>query len=231
MIFSLDGRLSVCADLVRPNTKLVDVGTDHAYLPIRLAVDKKIASAIASDIRQKPLAAGLENIRKYGCEDIVSVRLCSGLDGISPDEADDIVMAGMGGELIVKILENAPWVKSAEKRLILQPMTKAHVIRSYLYENGFSILSETPCTAAGKYYTVICSEYTGEQIDYSESDLYIGKLNNNNINARKYIHYILKKLKNQRLGLAHSNSDTVAIDRVIEDIQQKFGDDYNDNNS
>ena len=107
-LFSLDGRLSVCASLVRNGARLADVGTDHAYLPIWLAKNGKIISAVASDNRKKPLAAGMENIERYGCSEIVSTRLCAGLDDISPDEADDIVIAGMGGEMIAGILENAP---------------------------------------------------------------------------------------------------------------------------
>ena len=71
-LFSLDGRLSVCAELVRQGAKLADVGTDHAYLPVWLAKNGLISSAVASDIREKPLMSGAENIEKYGCGDIVS---------------------------------------------------------------------------------------------------------------------------------------------------------------
>ena len=228
MIFSLDGRLSVCAEFVRPNTRLADVGTDHAYLPIWLAVNGRIRSAVASDIRQKPLASGLENIQKYGCGDIVSVRLCSGLDAILPDEADDIVMAGMGGELIVKLINNAPWLKNPEKRLILQPMTRANIVREYLFENGFEILGETPCTAAGKIYTVICCEYTGKKVDHTVSDTYIGMLNSSNELACEYMKVILNKLKYKRNGLLHTGEDISVIDQIICEIQENFGGEDND---
>ncbi len=223
MNFSLDGRLSVCAALVRSGTKLADVGTDHAYLPIWLALNGRIASAVASDIRQKPLDSGLENIRKYGCENIISVRLCSGLDDIHSEEADDIVMAGMGGELIAKLIDNAPWIKSNDKRLILQPMTKAHILREYLFENGFDIISETPCTASGKYYTVICSEYTGKRKSYTLSDIYIGGLKSNAEYVDRYMSGILSKLKKQRNGILHNDGNSAEIDKVIEQIKETFG--------
>ena len=74
-LFSLDGRLSVCASYVRRGTRLADVGTDHAYLPVWLAKNGLISSAVASDIREKPLMAGGENIRKYGVENSVTTRL------------------------------------------------------------------------------------------------------------------------------------------------------------
>ncbi len=222
-LFSLDGRLSVCASYVRKGTSLADVGTDHAYLPIWLAKNGLISSAVASDIRIKPLKAGEENIKKYGVEDIVKTRLCGGLDEVEPEEADDIVIAGMGGEMIVKIIDNASWLKNSEKRLILQPMTKMHELRSYLCENGFEIKSETPCTHGGKYYTVICAEYSGETMSFSPSFAYIGKLENNSEYAREYMRSVLSKLHKKRDGTAVSGGDTGEMDAVIKEIREKFG--------
>ncbi len=220
-LFSLDGRLSVCAKLVRQGAKLADVGTDHAYLPVWLAKNGLISSAIASDIREKPLMSGADNIEKYGCGDIVSTRLCSGLDGVSEDEADDIVMAGMGGELIAKLIENAPWLKNADKRLILQPMTKAHSLREYLCENGFTILSETPCTHGGKYYTVIHAMYTGTITGHPISYYYTGELDVSDL-SREYIAQIRRKLVKKRNGALASGENAAPLDEVIRFIDEKF---------
>ena len=227
-LFSLDGRLSVCAGLVRQGARLADVGTDHAYLPVWLAKNGVISSAVASDVREKPLASGAENIERYDCADIVSTRLCNGLDGISANEADDIVMAGMGGELICDIIGRAPWLKDPEKRLILQPMTKAHTLRQYLSENGFELLSETPCAHGGKSYTVIHAAYTGNAFTPSMPFCYIGKLENDGSLARDYVQNILSKLVKKRRGVSLGGGDTTPYDEVIAEIKNRFGVDIHD---
>ena len=128
--FSIDERLSLCASFVRPGTRLADIGTDHGYLPIRLSLDGKIESAVAADIRVKPLKSAESNIQKYGVTNIKTV-LSDGLQNISPEDAYDIVIAGMGGELIAAIIENTPWICEGNRRLILQPMTRADSLRSF----------------------------------------------------------------------------------------------------
>ena len=228
MLFSLDGRLSVCASLVRQGAKIADVGTDHAYLPVWLALNGRISSAVASDIREKPLQSGAENVEKYGCGDIVKTRLSNGLDEISADEADDIVIAGMGGELIADIISRAPWLKDKSKRLILQPMTKAHTLREYLCKAGFEIESETPCAHAGKFYTVMLAGYRGDATQKPPVYYYAGKLENNGELARGYIRGVLSKLLKKRGGTAVCGGDTSLLDEVISELEQRFGVDKND---
>lgn len=221
-LFSLDGRLSVCAGLVRHGAKVADVGTDHAYLPVWLAKNGRIASAVASDIRPKPLAAGQENIDRYGCGDIVKTRLCGGLDKVLPEEADDIVIAGMGGELMAQIIDAASWLRDPAKRLILQPMTKAHSLREYLCRGGFGIISETPCTHAGKYYTVIHAEFTGRGGAREPFYYYTGELMNDCDEAREYVRSVLRKLYKKRGGTAAAGGDTAQLDGIIADILERF---------
>ena len=228
-MFTLDGRLAVCASLVRDGAKLADVGTDHAYLPVWLAKNRRITSAVASDIRQKPLRSGAENIDKYGCTDIVTPRLSDGLDAVKPEEADDIVMAGMGAELICSIIERAQWLKDKEKRLILQPMTKAHLLRKYLLENGFEIISETPCTHGGKNYTVILARYCANTAKAESSFYYLGKLDPDFPLSREYMKGVLSKLYKKRNGISVTGKDTSELDSVIAEIIKLYGDDINDN--
>lgn len=219
----VDGRLRVCAGLVRVGAKLADIGTDHAYLPVWLAMNGKISSAVACDVREKPLASGAENIEKYGCGAIVKTRLSDGLDEVTPDDADDIVIAGMGAELIVDILSRADWVRSPDKRLILQPMTKAFVLRKWLCDEGFEILREIPCTHAGKYYTVIHARFDGEKRDRETYYYYCGELDEGDPLSIKYMSTIMRRLKNERRGSAAENKDTAAIDSVIGELDKKFG--------
>ena len=104
----LSPRLALIAGWVPPGAKLADVGTDHAYLPVWLTLHGRVVSAIASDLRKGPLERARATGRTYGAEGI-DFRLGDGLAFIRPDEADTIVIAGMGGENIAQILAGAPW--------------------------------------------------------------------------------------------------------------------------
>ena len=123
--FSLGPRLGLCASFVRPGCRLADIGADHAHLSVWLACRSAVRSAIAADVREGPLSAARRTIARCGVESLVSARLSDGLRAIRPEEADDIVIAGMGGELIARIVGEAPWLCTPERHLILQPMTSA----------------------------------------------------------------------------------------------------------
>lgn len=229
-LFELDERLFTCAELIRTDTTVADIGTDHAYLPVWLAKKGKIKSAIAADIRPLPLKSGRENIDKYGCGDKVFTRLSDGLDEIACDEADDIVMAGMGAELICNIIDRTPWLKNPQKHLVLQPMTRAHVLRKYLVENGFDILKEKACVHSGKSYTVMLAVYSGDTQNYDIPFYYIGKLSNNDQAAKEFMYQVLKKLMYKLKGQIHDNVDSCELETVIAAIKKEFGVEINDNN-
>lgn len=146
-------RLDAIADLVPAGCCLADIGTDHGYLPIKLLREGRIKSAVASDLRPGPLSAARNNVERSG---VTGIRfcLCDGLEGISPEEADTIVIAGMGGETIVRILENAPWVRR-EKTLLLQPMTKPEILRKALEEMELRIQRERLVLDSGRIYSVL----------------------------------------------------------------------------
>ena len=110
-LFQLDGRLAKCAAMLR-GVPFADIGTDHAYLPVYLAVRGEIPAAIAADLREGPLESAKRTIARFHVESIVTARLSDGLAAIQPQEAEDIVIAGMGGELIAQILSKAPWLKA-----------------------------------------------------------------------------------------------------------------------
>lgn len=157
----LNERLSTAVQFVREGSRLADVGTDHGYLPISLILEGRIAFAIAADINRGPLDKADENIHKYALDGKIKTVLCDGLRRIDKDEVDDVAIFGMGGELIVKILDEAPWLKDAAKRLILQPMTHPEKLRKYLADNGYRIIGEALSFDRGKIYQTICAEYDG----------------------------------------------------------------------
>ena len=157
----LNERLLTAVQFVREGSRLADVGTDHGYLPISLILEGRIPFAIAADINRGPLDKADENIHKYALDGKIKTVLCDGLRSIDKDEVDDVAIFGMGGELIVKILDEAPWLKDPAKRLILQPMTHPEKLRKYLADNGYRIIGEALSFDRGKIYQTICAEYDG----------------------------------------------------------------------
>jgi len=131
-LFKLDPRLGTIAALVPEGAVLYDVGTDHARLPVWLAVNGKIARAVASDAAEKPLTVARRNVERFGVQDRVEVCLWDGVPPQAREDADCIVIAGMGGETIVSILEAADWLRERDIPLILQPMTRREVLRDWL---------------------------------------------------------------------------------------------------
>lgn len=199
-ILKSDGRLSLCADMVRRGSRLADIGTDHGYLPIELCLSGRIPSALACDINPLPLRSAEENIARFGLSDRIKTRLSDGLAEVASEEADDIVIAGMGGELIRDILSAAPWVKDGSKRLILQPMTRHAELTKWLYENGFEITRQDAAFDEGKYYTAFTAIYTGEIQSCDLLTSIIGALDTKNELARGFLHRSLNDLENRRKG-------------------------------
>lgn len=141
-LFELSPRLRSVADLVPNDARFADIGTDHAYLPVWLILNGVIDRAIAADLRPGPLGRARQTAEHYGVSHSLSFRLCDGLAGIEPEEADTITIAGMGGETIAEILSAASWTAAGERRLILQPMTAHPELRAWLYSHSFYIERE-----------------------------------------------------------------------------------------
>lgn len=174
----LDARLMSAAPFVRGGV-LADIGTDHAYLPIRLLQDGLISSAVASDINKGPLEHAEKTVREYGMDERVSLVLTDGLCGIEKYNPRDIIIFGMGGELIASIIDAAPWVRNPDIRLILQPMTRRAELREYLLRKGHNIIDEVMSGADGRIYQTVCTEYDGifRRGEYSTAELMLGRYN------------------------------------------------------
>lgn len=155
-----DLRLTYIAELVRQGSRVADIGTDHAHLPVFLVQTGRCVSAIATDIRQGPLQNAQTNVEAAGLSTAITIRGGDGLQPVDPAEVDDIVIAGMGGETIAAILQAASWVQNQRYRLVLQPMSRAEDLRKYLLTNGFEILSERSLCEGGHLYTIMAVAYT-----------------------------------------------------------------------
>lgn len=167
----LSPRLQLLADWVKPGARLADVGTDHAYLPVWLRLHGRVVSAIACDLREGPLARARETGRTWGADGI-DYRLGSGLDIVSPGEADTIVIAGMGGENIAAILAKAPWTAEGGHTLLLQPQTRAEILRAFLADHGYAIRREALVEDRGTLYPVM--EAAGGEMALTLGQLYGG---------------------------------------------------------
>ena len=169
-------RLQAAADMVRENAVVADVGTDHAYLPIYLCATGRAARAVASDVNEGPISRARENIRAWGLSDRIDTLLCDGLCGLAPYAPTDVLILGMGGELIIRILTDSPFPKEGARRLILQPMTHPEVVRAYLGREGYAIVDER-LIKEDKIYQILCAEYTGEREEYTALEALVGKKN------------------------------------------------------
>lgn len=148
----LSQRLSSVASMVSAGNCLADVGTDHGYVPIYLYENNVIPHAIAMDVNKGPLERARLHIAESGMKEAIETRLSDGLAALQPGEADSILIAGMGGPLILRILSAHPEVTASAKELILQPQSEIPEVRIWLYEHGYEITKEHMVFEEGKYY-------------------------------------------------------------------------------
>ena len=151
----LSGRMRAVAGLVRVCGVLADVGTDHGYVPIALVAERKVRCAIAMDIKEGPLSRARKNIADSRMEDRIKTRLSDGVSALAAGEADSILIAGMGGRLVVHILASGAAVCRSAEELILQPQSDLRRVREYLRQNGYRIAEEDMVWEDGKYYPML----------------------------------------------------------------------------
>ena len=217
-MITLDERLSAVAALVRPGSRLADIGTDHAYLPVHLVQTGVCPAAIASDIGAGPLDAARHTVTIAGLTSEIALRLGDGLSTITAEEIDDIAIAGMGGETIAAILEAVRWVKDSRLRLILQPMTRAEDLRRWLLQNGFSVIEEHLIIDGRHLYPVLAAEYTAAAPCEDDLLIYGGFFTPEE--GRPYRRMMAEHLRRKASGLAHGGDTLTAqkLDRLSEQL-------------
>lgn len=223
-LFQLGPRLALCAGLVRGGRPLCDVGTDHAYLPIWLLKSGRIFQATASDVNPGPLEAAAGNAKRYHVEDQLTLRLSDGLREIAPEEAEDIVIAGMGGELILRIIGETPWLRDPDRRLVLQPMSSVQELRMGLKELGFEVVEEQAVEDGGKVYTAFSAGYIGKTPETDGLYPYLGKLEPGTTAAEKYAEKVLRSLRGRLEGAQRGRGEDSPeeLRAVIEKIETRY---------
>ena len=179
----ISNRLMTAAALVTQGYTLADVGTDHGYIPIYLLQQKKIPAAIAMDINEGPLERAKKHIALYGLQAYIQTRLSDGVAALKPGEVEAVLIAGMGGGLVMHILKDGEKVCQSAKELILQPQSEIEHVREFLREKEYTILAEDMVYEDGKFYPMMKVQYQGENENAQKasevlklSDLYGGLL-------------------------------------------------------
>ena len=209
---NLDKRLSAAAELVPHGARLADIGSDHAYLPISLCLDGKIEYALASDINEGPVASAIANIHANGLDGKISAVRADGLAASRDFAPDCISVLGMGGELIVSILDAADWIRDERITLVLQPMTHPEILSKYLAENGFYIKDEIIVKdkdRTDRIYRIICAGFDGKLREISEAEAYVGRINleRGDADTVEYVKKILRTLRVRIDGKRASGND------------------------
>lgn len=194
-MLSLSPRLSAVASLVRNGAAFADIGCDHGFLTVHLLTEGRVRSAIAADIHEGPLSRCRELIKRCSLQHKAECVLCDGLEKVSPDKAEDIAICGMGGEMIVHILESCEWVKDRDKHFIFNPMTHPEILREYLCLNGFEINSDIIVRESSYFYNVFDAYYTGEIKEHPRRYYFLGKIND--FSQREYFEHLLAFLRNK----------------------------------
>lgn len=165
----LSKRLLAVAGLVTPGSKVADIGTDHAFLPIYLIEHGITESVIAMDVREGPLSAAKKHVAESGLSSYISTRQSDGVLALRKDEADSVVIAGMGGGLVIKILTEGREILAGVKELILQPQSEVEKVRHFLYDSGYHITKEAMIFEDGKYYPMMRAVSGRDETAYPES--------------------------------------------------------------
>lgn len=170
----LSTRLAAIASFVPKGSHVIDVGTDHAYIPIFLIQTARALTCLATDINEGPLEKAQKNLAMHHIQNVELMRT-NGVEGIDPNKGDILMISGMGGYLIIDILKKGETLVRNMKRLILQPQQDVGEVRKYLHQIGFHIVDEAFVKDEGKYYTIIVAEPGSEENYEKEYEYLYGK--------------------------------------------------------
>ncbi len=218
---NLSERLSLIARFVKSGSSVCDVGTDHGYLPAFLSVSGRCKNIVATDIKQKPLKNAEDNLKRLGVDN-VQLLLCDGLEKVTRDMADTVIIAGMGGEVISGIIDRADFLRDDTVTLILQPMTAAVDLRKYLAAGGFTVEREEAVAENGKVYSVMQARFNRQPYDIDDLQTVIGKLLPDTDASREYIskqYRIATKCISQLENVTSKHSECIRYKSLAERLK------------
>lgn len=189
-------------------TVIADIGTDHAYIPIRLLQEGKIKSAIASDKNIGPINSAKKNVDKYGFSKKIDLRVGDGLETIKENEADTIIIAGMGGKLILDIIKK-DIDKALLSTLVLQPMNAQYELRKFLVNNGFKIEKEELAIEGFKVYNILIAKKGKDLIKQNELSYHLP----DELYSHKYFNFLKEKKIREFKKIANGKKNSNDIDK------------------
>lgn len=208
-------RLRAVADFVSPDKVVADIGTDHAYIPIYLVERGITGKVIAADVNKGPLKRAEDNIVGHRLGDYISTRLSDGLKAFTPGEVESIVIAGMGGALTIRILEDGCQVAAQAEELILQPQSELALVRKYLMENNYRVVEENMVLDDGKFYPMMKVK-KGQDAVYTEEELQYGRilLSDKHKVLKQYLEKELE-IKEKIVESLAGNTSASAVERAL----------------
>ncbi len=214
-------RLLEVARYVRGGARVADVGTDHAYLPIYLLKTNVASYALLSDVREGPLVHARANVDFYGVADKTDIFRTDGLCGVENYAPDDIIICGMGGELILKIITECEYTRKEGVRLLLQPMSSFSEMRSGLCENGYYAEDESLVRDGHMIYQTALFLYDGKKRSLTPAESLLGEINIKNGGAlfHEYALIHLRKLERKILSKGGAGYDVSYDIELVKEIK------------
>jgi tRNA (adenine22-N1)-methyltransferase len=224
----LSKRLTAVAEMISHGSSIADVGTDHGYIPIYLMLTGRIKNAIAMDINKGPLERAENNIREHHLEDRIQVRLSDGTASLRTGEAEAVIIAGMGGGLVQKILKEGQEVLESVQEFVLQPQSEVMEVRRFLAQHGYCIIDENMILEDGKYYPVMKVNHGNmdyeNPIEYKYGKFLLERKNKVLFNYLQKELDSFHKVRKQLLSLEskekHIEERQCEINKEIEDIKE-----------
>lgn len=219
----LSKRLQAVADMVTKGEVVADIGTDHGYIPIHLIESEKCNKVYAMDINEGPYNKAKQHIAGNGLAEKITTRLSDGMKELNPKEATSIIIAGMGGGLVIKILDQDRRLWDEINEFVLQPQSEIHKVRQFLQENNFKVIEENMVYEDGKYYPMMRA-VKGVEKPFSKCELAYGRelIHSNNLILKEFIEKeilvkegILEKLTHQY------NEKNIAIKERMDEIKRE----------
>jgi len=220
----LDRRLALIAAMTGRGRPVADVGTDHGKLIAHLVATGQAPCGCATDIRPGPLSKARGLVEDLGLQDRIRLILCDGLAGVEDAMADEVVIAGMGGELIARIMEEWPYARQPQKHFLLQPMTRPEELRGWLWRSGYAIDAERCARQSGRVYSVISARWTGVPRTPDDLTCWLGGIGNfSGPDEAAYADKLLYLLEQKAAGLERSGQDASGWRRLMEQIGARTG--------
>lgn len=225
----LSKRLKSIANYVQPGANIIDVGTDHGFIPAYLAQNDLAKYVAATDLREGPLKRALDTAKEHDVQNKIEFILTDGLCGIDGKDFDTIIIAGMGSETICSILKEATWIKDVKPRIILQPQSKIDLLSVWLHKSGFCIVDASLVSEDGKIYLILLVGVTGEtqSVSYAQACVDRKLFEKHDPLLPEYLNQLIHKTEQALRGmkLAQNRDDTGVLqyEQSLKDFYQMKG--------